>query len=118
MRFQSSSRHSGLQILDFAMQHGRTALQKIMGELLDGAPANEAPFLAWPLVCGPGVAKRTRVLGFRGGVLRVEVPDVAWRNQLTSLLPKYLDALNQTIEAKVKHILFLLPGETYGFDQK
>jgi hypothetical protein len=48
----------------------------------------------------------------------VEVPDVAWRNQLTSLLPKYLDALNQTIEAKVKHILFLLPGETYGFDQK
>jgi len=100
------------------MQHGRTALQKIMGELLDGAPANEAPFLAWPLVCGPGVAKRTRVLGFRAGVLRVEVPDMAWRNQLNSLLPKYLDALNQTITAQVKHILFLLPGETYGFDQK
>src|SRR5579871_6386663 len=101
MRFQSSSRHSGLQILDFAMQHGRTALQKIMGELLDGAPANEAPFLAWPLVCGPGVAKRTRVLGFRGGVLRVEVPDVAWKNQLGSLAPKYLDAFGQITDAQV-----------------
>ena len=81
------------------MQHGRTALQKIMGELLDGAPANEAPFLAWPLVCGPGVAKRTRVLGFRGGVLRVEVPDVAWKNQLGSLAPKYLDAFGQITDA-------------------
>ena len=97
------------------MQHGRAALQKIMGEVLDGAPVSEAPSLAWPFVCGPGVAKRTRVLGFRAGVLRVEVPDAAWRNQLTSLLPKYLDALNQTITAQVKHILFLLPGENYGF---
>lgn len=97
------------------MQHGRAGLQKILGDVLSGAPATEAPSLAWPLVCGPGVAKRTRVLGFRGGILRVEVPDAAWKNQLSSLAPKYLEALNQTIEAEVKHILFLLPGETYGF---
>jgi len=112
--FQTSTFIFGIRV-SIRMQHGRAALQKIMGEVLDGAPASEAPSLAWPLVCGPGVAKRTRVLGFRGGVLRVEVPDVAWRNQLTSLLPKYLDALNQTITAQVKHILFLLPGENYGF---
>ena len=97
------------------MQHGRTALQKILGELLENAPASEAPVLAWPLVCGSGVAKRTRVLGFRGGVLRIEVPDVAWKNQLSSLAPKYLEAFSQTIDAPVKHILFLLPGENFGF---
>lgn len=97
------------------MQHAGGALRRIMGDTLNGASSSEAPSLAWPLVCGPGVAKRTRVLGFRGGVLRVEVPDMAWKNQLSSLAPKYLEALNQTIEAKVKYILFLLPGETYGF---
>jgi hypothetical protein len=97
------------------MQHSRNGLQKIMAGVLNGAPAAEAPGLAWPLVCGPGVAKRTRVLGFRGGVLRVEVPDAAWKNQLSSLAPKYLEALNQTIESPVKHILFLLPGENFGF---
>ncbi|HLH05752.1 MAG TPA: DUF721 domain-containing protein [Terriglobales bacterium] len=97
------------------LQPARASLKKILGEVLSGAPENEAPTLAWPLVCGPGVAKRTRVLAFRGGVLRVEVPDTAWKNQLSSLAPKYLEALNQTIDAEVKHILFLLPGENYGF---
>ncbi len=71
------------------MEHAATELTKIMGELVRHAPADEAPLLAWPVVCGALVAGRTRALSFRAGVLRVEVPDATWRTQLSELEPQY-----------------------------
>ncbi len=74
------------------MEHAATELTKIMGELVRHAPAEEAPLLAWPVVCGTVVAGRTRALSFRAGVLRVEVPDATWRTQLSELEPQYRSA--------------------------
>ena len=71
------------------MEQARSGLVKIMGELLGRAPAEEAPVLAWPAVCGQAVANRTRALDFNAGRLRVEVPDVAWRTQLAELELRY-----------------------------
>jgi hypothetical protein len=51
--------------------------------------------LAWPLACGSVVAERTRALEFRQGILRVEVPDTAWRAEMQHLAPKYLAALHR-----------------------
>jgi Dna[CI] antecedent, DciA len=64
--------------------------------------------MAWPLACGSVVAARTRAIQFIGGVLRVEVPDAAWRAELQHLAPKYVAALNRYIPG-VNRVEFLVP---------
>ena len=66
-----------------------------MTESLRKTPASELPLLAWPMACGSAVAARTRAIEFSRGVLRVEVPDSAWRAELQHLAPRYVYALNR-----------------------
>jgi hypothetical protein len=87
------------------MERAREGLRKIVVDAIRRAPAPEAPLLGWPLACGAAVAARTRALACNDGVLRVEVPDAAWRNELLALVPRYLATLNQF--AKVKRIEFV-----------
>jgi hypothetical protein len=82
------------------MERARDGLQKIVVDSLRRAPAGDAPVLGWPLACGAGVAARTRAVSYEGGVLRVEVPDAAWRSELSALAPHYLATLNQFAEVK------------------
>ncbi len=77
------------------MERAGTGLRQIVLDAIRRAPAEEAPLLAWPVVCGPQVASRTRAVGFSEGILRVEVPDRAWRAELTAFLPRYVKALQQ-----------------------
>jgi hypothetical protein len=37
---------------------------------------------AWPAAVGPELARRTEVVAFDGGLLRVRVPDAAWQKSL------------------------------------
>src|SRR6202043_2818619 len=71
-------------------------------------PQNEAPLLAWPLVCGSAVADRTRALEFAGAVLRVEVPDAGWKRELQGLAPRYLAQINRYAGQKVERIEFVI----------
>ena len=71
------------------------AMEKILVGSLRKAPSAEAVLLAWPLACGSVVAGRTRALEFSRGVLRVEVPDSAWRSELQHLAPRYVAVLNR-----------------------
>lgn len=70
-------------------------MEKIVAGSLRKAPSSEAALLAWPLACGSAVAGRTRAVEFTRGVLRVEVPDSAWRAELQHLAPRYVYALNR-----------------------
>ena len=67
------------------MEHGRSELHKIFSEALRNASAEQAPILAWPMVCGASVAKKTRALDFIRGVLRIQVPDKAWMKELEAI---------------------------------
>jgi predicted nucleic acid-binding Zn ribbon protein len=90
------------------LERAGEGLQKIVADALRRAPAGEAPLLAWPLACGAAVAERTRALDFTAGVLRVEVPDSAWRAELQQLMPRYLTVLNRYAGEKVKTITFVV----------
>lgn len=70
-------------------------MEKIIAGSLRKVPSAEAALLAWPLACGSAVAGRTRAIEFSRGVLRVEVPDSAWRAELQHLAPRYVYALNR-----------------------
>lgn len=95
------------------MQRARESVKSVAGAVLEGTQANEAAVLAWPLVCGLAVAARTRALEFDAvaGELRVEVPDAAWRAQLSDLGAQYAAAMNDLINQRVERIRFVLPPE-------
>jgi hypothetical protein len=72
-----------------------STMEKIVAASLRKVPGDEAVLLAWPVACGSAVAARTKALEFSCGVLRVEVPDSAWRAELQELAPRYVAALNR-----------------------
>jgi Dna[CI] antecedent DciA-like protein len=88
------------------MEAVRTGLRHIMQDLLRARPAEEAVILAWPLVCGKEVAARTQAINFSDGTLIVEVPDAAWRSQLSAFIPRYTGAFNDLLGSVVKQIRF------------
>jgi len=83
-------------------------LEKLVIGSLRRAPQQEAPLLAWPLVCGSVVAERTRALQFADAVLRVEVPDAGWKREMQDLAPRYLAQLNRYAGQKVEKIEFVI----------
>ena len=85
-------------------------LEKIVADSLRRAPLNDAPLLAWPLVCGSAVAERTRAVSFLGGVLRVEVSDTGWQRELQVLAPRYLATINRYVGERVHRLEFVLRG--------
>lgn len=91
------------------MEQGRGELQKIFTDALKNAPADQAPVLAWPMICGASVAKKTRALDFQRGLLRVQVPDKEWLQQLEALSSDYVRALNALVPKKVARIEFVVP---------
>src|SRR5271165_3218137 len=90
------------------MQHARGTLRKIFAETVCSKAGDEAPLLAWPVVCGAAVAEKTRALSFVDGVLIVAVPDVAWRTQLQMMHQQYLAGLKQISGQHVQNISFVV----------
>lgn len=89
------------------MQHARSTLSKIYANATQHFAGEHAPVVAWPLVCGATVAKRTVALSCVDGELEVRVPDKLWRNQLDCLADRYVAAINQVSRKKVKSIRFI-----------
>lgn len=89
------------------MESIRTGLRRVMHDLLAKQPEQEAVVLAWPLVCGKDVASRTRVVGLAAGRLTIEVPDAAWRTQLASFAPRYVNGYAELIGPVVREVKFV-----------
>lgn len=63
---------------------------------------------AWPHAVGPELARRTRVLGVDGSVLRVQVPDARWRKVLHRMQPTILGRIARVAgEAAPRRIGFI-----------
>jgi hypothetical protein len=89
------------------MEPARAGFHKIVADILRRAPVDDAAGIAWGLVCGRTVAGKTEVLEFREGVLRVRVPDEAWRSNLAGFVPRYLELLNTMLSQRVEKIEFV-----------
>jgi predicted nucleic acid-binding Zn ribbon protein len=90
------------------MQPASSTLKKIFADTLRREGGDNAPLLAWPLVCGSKVAEKTSATGYADGVLTVEVPDATWQQQLQSLNRQYLAALKQISAQPVNAIKFVV----------
>ena len=90
------------------MNRASAGLETIVAQALHRAPANESALLAWPVACGSAVADRTRALSFSDGILRVEVADGGWQQELANLSPRYLALINKYSATSVKRIEFVV----------
>ena len=88
------------------MEPIRSGLRNIMRDLMRAQPPEEAVILAWPIVCGREVAERARATSFAEGLLVVEVPDAAWREQLGSFAPRYVSSFNELLGPLVREVRF------------
>jgi predicted nucleic acid-binding Zn ribbon protein len=89
------------------VEQAGSGLEKIVAQSLRKVPPAEAPLMAWPIVCGSGVAERTRALSFADGVLRVEVDGQRWKAELQQLAPRYLALINRYTAQAVRKIEFV-----------
>ena len=90
------------------LEQAGARLEGVVAGSMRRAPRNEAPVLAWPLVCGSAVAERTRAVTFAAGILRVEVADMGWKRELQALAPRYLAMINRYAGQTVSRIEFVV----------
>jgi Dna[CI] antecedent, DciA len=91
-----------------AMEQAGSNLEGLLISALRRVTSDEAPVLAWPLVCGSVVSELTRALDFTGTVLRVEVPSLGWKREMQHLAPHYVATLNRYTGQKVERVEFVI----------
>lgn len=67
------------------MEGIRAVLARSMGRSLGGLTPADKLAAAWVIVCGRTLAERGTVVGYDEGVVRVEVRDRAWLEQMHSM---------------------------------
>ena len=67
------------------MEGIRDLLKRSLGQSLNSLCDEDRLAAAWPVACGKTMAGRGTVVGYDDGVLRVQVEDKAWLQQLMSM---------------------------------
>jgi predicted nucleic acid-binding Zn ribbon protein len=67
------------------MEGIRDLLKRSLGQSLNSLCDEDRLAAAWPVACGKTMAGRGTVAGYDDGVLRVQVEDKAWLQQLMSM---------------------------------
>ena len=66
----------------------------------------------WARVVGPRIARHTRAVGFRKGMLRVEVEGSAWMHELSYLKRQLILTINRELGTdRVRDVRFVVPRE-------
>ena len=71
-----------------------------------GASPGWRAVVAWPEVCGPTIAARTRALELKNGTLHVVVPTAAWRHDLEFVKAELLERLRKKIQMRIDDVRF------------
>jgi hypothetical protein len=71
-----------------------------------GASPGWRAVVAWPEVCGPTIAARTRALELKGGALYIVVPTAAWRHDLQFVKAELLERLRAKTHMRIDDLRF------------
>lgn len=86
----------------------RDVLRRTLGRSLQELSAMDRLQAAWPVACGRAMAARGQVVGFDGGVVRVEADDAIWLGQMMSMRGVLEREMAQIAGVKVGGIHFSL----------
>jgi predicted nucleic acid-binding Zn ribbon protein len=84
----------------------RDLLKVSLGASLRALPDEDRLAAAWPVACGKAIAGRGTVMGYSDGVVRVQVEDGAWLQQLTSMRGQLAREMARIAGVPVREIHF------------
>jgi predicted nucleic acid-binding Zn ribbon protein len=77
---------------------------------LDDAAAGWRAVADWPALAGERIAKRTRAVGFRDGVMTIEVEGSAWMHELGFLRRELVRRANRHLGVSVVRDVRFVPA--------
>jgi hypothetical protein len=89
---------------DAAAEPAATLIDAAMRAL--GASPGWRAVVAWPEVCGPTIAARTRALEVKNAALHVLVPTAAWRHDLEFVKAELLERLRARTHMRIEDLRF------------
>jgi len=90
------------------MEGMRDVLRRSLGRSLGTLEPIDRLAAAWPVACGKAMADRGVIAGFEDGVVRIEVADQVWLEQMLSMRTALQHDLARIAAVKVTGIHFLL----------
>jgi predicted nucleic acid-binding Zn ribbon protein len=88
------------------MEGIRDLLKRSLGQSLNSLRDEDRLAAAWPVACGKTMAERGTVVGYDDGVLRVQVEDGAWLQQLMSMRGQLAGEMARIAGVRVSEIHF------------
>jgi hypothetical protein len=84
----------------------RDLLKGSLGRSLEGLREEDRLAAAWPVACGKALAERGVIVGYTEGVVRVQVEDSAWLQQLMSMRRQLAREMSRIAGVRVSEIHF------------
>lgn len=88
------------------MEGMRALLRGSLGRSLEGMREEDRLAAAWPVACGKAMAGHGTVLSYVEGVVRVEVADGPWLQQMMSMRRQLTGELARIARVPVREIHF------------
>jgi len=88
------------------MEAMRDLMKKSLGRSLNSLSDEDKLAAAWPVACGKTMAERATVIGYDGGVLRMQVENRAWLQQLMSMRKQLAEEMARITGVSVSEIHF------------
>ena len=89
-----------------AMEGMRDLLKGFLGRSLGALHDEDRVAAAWAVACGKALAGRGTVVGYAGGVVRVQVEDGVWLRQLMSMKEQLTREIERIAGVSVSEIHF------------
>jgi len=88
------------------MEAMRDLLKNSLGQSLNSLSDDDKLVAAWPVACGKTMAERATVIGYDRGVLRVQVENRTWLQQLMSMREQLAGEMARIAGVSVSEIHF------------
>jgi hypothetical protein len=88
------------------MDRIRDLLKVCLGQSLGSLREEDRVAASWPLACGKALADRGTIVGYERGVVRVQVEDRAWLQQLTNIRGHLASEMTRIAGVTVSEIHF------------
>jgi len=88
------------------MEAMRDLLKNSLGQSLNSLSDDDKLAAAWPVACGKTMAERATVIGYDRGVLRVQVENRTWLQQLMSMREQLAGEMARIAGVRVSEIHF------------
>ena len=89
----------------------RVLLRNALGRSLEAMQEEDRLAAAWPVACGAAMATHGEVVGYANGLVRVEVTDAAWLQQMQSMSEVLRREVGKIAAVAVTGIHFEVKGQ-------